>query len=293
MKKIIITLMTFFSILSCGNKTDSIVIASKPMTEQLVLIEILKEVIEKNTDISVKLEPAIGGGTANIWPAMQKGDIDIYPEYTGTAWFTVLKEEKQISEEEMYKLTKERYKKEYNVIWTNRYGFNDTYGLAIKKEIADKYNLKTYSDLANVSKELRFGGEYDFFEREDAFNGLERKYSFNFKEKVELDIGLKYDAIDADKVDLIDVFTTDAKIKSSDLIVLEDDKEYFPSYYAATLVRGETLEKYPELLEILEKLTDKITNEDMVKMNYEVEINKKDPKNVAHDFLLEKGIINE
>lgn len=287
---IILSIAMIISFLGCESKTKKVVIASKPMTEQYILAEMLTQLIEENTDIEVEQKLGIGGGTSNIQPAMENGEIDIYPEYTGTGWLFVLKKDLINDPNELYEAVKEEYKDKYNIKWLGLYGFNNTFTLTIKKEKADELNIKNYSDLALKSKNLKFGAEYDFYEREDGYKGLEKIYGFKFKDKVELDIGLKYDAISADNVDVINAFSTDAMLKKYNLKVLEDNENFFPSYYATTLVREETLEEYPELEEVLNKLEGMISNEDMIQMNYEVEQEKKDPKEVATKFLISKGL---
>lgn len=287
---IILSIAMIISFSGCESKTKKVVIASKPMTEQYILAEMLTQLIEENTDIEVEQKLGIGGGTSNIQPAMENGEIDIYPEYTGTGWLFVLKKDLINDPNELYEAVKEEYKDKYNIKWLGLYGFNNTFTLTIKKEKADELNIKNYSDLALKSKNLKFGAEYDFYEREDGYKGLEKIYGFKFKDKVELDIGLKYDAISADNVDVINAFSTDAMLKKYNLKVLEDNENFFPSYYATTLVREETLEEYPELEEVLNKLEGMISNEDMIQMNYEVEQEKKDPKEVATKFLISKGL---
>jgi osmoprotectant transport system substrate-binding protein len=294
LKKIVISLLTLIMIMSlasCGNKEKKIVIASKPMTEQYILAEMLTQLIEANTDIKIEEKLGIGGGTSNIQPAMLKGEIDIYPEYTGTGWLFVLKKDLIKDPNMLYQEVKKEYSTKYAIKWLGLYGFNDTYALAIKKSTADKLNINTYSDLAAKGSSLKFGAEPDFYEREDGYKGLQKTYGLNFKEKEELDIGIKYEAINSGKVDVINAFSTDAMLKKYDLKVLKDDKNFFPSYFGATLVREATLKKYPELENILNKLDGKISNEEMIKMNYEVEKEKQDPKDVAKEFLKNKGLI--
>lgn len=276
----------------CKKEEKIITLASKPMTEQFILAEILTQLIQDKTDIKVEQKLGIGGGTSNIHPGILKGEIDLYPEYTGTGWLFVLKKELIRDKDELYKAVKDDYLKEFNIHWSGMYGFNNTYGLAVKNEVAKTYNLKTYSDLAKVSDKLIFCSNSDFFEREDGFEGLKKAYEYKFKEIKEIDIGLKYNAIASNEVDVITVFSTDGNLEEAGLTVLTDDKSYFPSYYCATLIKKETLDKYPELEGVLEELTDKIQDEDMIKMNYLVDVKKEDPKTVAKEFLKEKGLIN-
>lgn len=293
-KRFFATLLILTLILALGGCTTEerkVVIASKPMTEQFIITEMLIALIEQETDIEIEYKPGIGGGTSNIHPAMVSGEIDIYPEYTGTGWLFVLKEDLINNPEKLYEEVKKAYANEYNIVWSGLYGFNDTFGLGMKSSLADQFNLETYSDLAVVSNQLRFGAGYDFYEREDGMPGLEATYGFKFKKERELDAGLKYQAIAQDEVDVIDVFSTDGQLKKYDIKVLEDDKDFFTSYFAATLIRQETLDKYPELEDVLEMLTGQIGNEEMTELNYLVEIEKQEPKDVAIKFLSEKGLL--
>lgn len=294
LKKIFVSALGLILIMflaSCGNKEKKVVVASKPMTEQYILAEMITSLVEADTDIKVEKKLGIGGGTSNIHPAMEKGEIDIYPEYTGTGWLFVLKKDLINDPNKLYEEVKKEYSTKYGIKWLGLYGFNDTYALAIKKSLADKLDINTYSDLARASNTLKFGAEYDFYEREDGYKGLQSEYGFNFKEKKELDIGLKYEAINSDNVDVINAFSTDALLKKYELKVLKDDKNFFPSYFAATLVREETLKKYPELEAVLNKLEGKISDDEMTQMNYKVENEKKDPEDVAKEFLKNKGLL--
>jgi len=293
MKKSFLALLlvgVFMFSMGCSKEEKKVVIASKPMTEQYIIVEMLTYLIENNTDISVEQKLGIGGGTSNIHPGMLNGEIDIYPEYTGTGWLFVLEQELINDPMELFQSVKELYKTEYGIVWSNLYGFNDTYGLAVKAELADELGLSSYSDLAAVSADLNLGAEYDFYERADGYPGLESTYGFDFGKKTELDIGLKYEAIGSDEVDAINIFSTDGRLKEFGLTVLEDDKNFFPSYYCATLIRQETLDKYPELEKVLAMLDDQISNDEMTNLNYLVEVEKMDPKEVALNFLEEKGL---
>nr|WP_243280422.1 glycine betaine ABC transporter substrate-binding protein [Clostridium sp. 1001271B_151109_B4] len=275
----------------CSKKSDTIKIATKPMTEQFILGEMLKLIIEENTNLNVEITKGIGGGTSNIHPAILKGDFDMYPEYTGTGWSFVLKETEIPDDETLYKELKEKYNSEYDLTWVNLFGFNNTFGLVIRKDLAEKYNIKTYSDLAKYSEELTFGAEYDFYERDDGFDALCEEYNMNFKKSVDLDIGLKYNAINSKEIDVMNIFTTDGQLSNSDVVVLEDDKNFYETYYCGTVVRNDTLEKYPELKEAIMKLDNIINEEEMAKLNYLVETEGQDESNVAKDFLIEKGLV--
>ena len=278
----------YFSLNSKKDKTINI--ATKPMTEGYILGQMLTELIEQDTDLKVHITNGVGGGTSNIHPAIVKGEFDLYPEYTGTSWEAVLKKEASYDESKFDELQKE-YKEKYNLEYVNLYGFNNTYGLAVNKDIAEKYNLKTYSDLAKVSNNLIFGAEYDFFEREDGYKELQKVYNIDFKKKIDMDIGLKYQAMKDKKIDVMVIFTTDGQLAVSDVIVLEDDKKMYPSYRAGTVVRSEILSEYPELKPVLEKLNNILDDKTMADLNYQVESKGKKPEDVAREYLQEKGLL--
>ena len=278
----------YFSLNSKKDKTINI--ATKPMTEGYILGQMLTELIEQDTDLKVNITNGVGGGTSNIHPAIVKGEFDLYPEYTGTSWEAVLKKEASYDESKFDELQKE-YKEKYNLEYVNLYGFNNTYGLAVNKDIAEKYNLKTYSDLAKVSNNLIFGAEYDFFEREDGYKELQKVYNMNFKKQIDMDIGLKYQAMKDKKIDVMVIFTTDGQLAISDVLVLEDDKKMYPSYRAGTVVRSEILSEYPELKPVLEKLNNILDDKTMADLNYQVESEGKKPEDVAREYLQEKGLL--
>ena len=284
----IIIFGAYFSLNSKKDKTINI--ATKPMTEGYILGQMLTELIEQDTDLKVNITNGVGGGTSNIHPAIVKGEFDLYPEYTGTSWEAVLKKEDSYDESKFDELQKE-YKEKYNLEYVNLYGFNNTYGLAVNKDIAEKYNLKTYSDLAKVSNNLIFGAEYDFFEREDGYKELQKVYNMNFKKQIDMDIGLKYQAMQDKKIDVMVIFTTDGQLAISDVVVLEDDKKMYPSYRAGTVVRSEILSEYPELKPVLEKLNNILDDKTMADLNYQVESKGKKPEDVAREYLQEKGLL--
>ena len=273
-------------------KTKVIHLATKPMTEQYILGEMMKRVIEEDTDLTVELTQGVGGGTSNTEPAMESGEYDLYPEYTGTGWNMVLKRSSLYSENQFGQLQNE-YQKKLGLTWNVMLGFNDTYGIAVRKELADRYGLKTYSDLRKVNGKLRFGAEYDFFERQDGYDRLCQTYGLSFKSTSDMDMGLKYQAIGSEKIDIMPVNTTDGQLSHADVTVLKDDKKMYPSYQCGIVVRQEVLEKYPELDSALQKFNKVLTEKDMQKMNYEVETEKKEPGDVAADFLKEKGLLNQ
>ena len=263
--------------------------ATKSMTEQFILASMMKTLIEQDTDLTVKLTEGVGGGTMNIQPAMVKGEFDFYPEYTGTGWNNVLKMQGLYSEALFDQLVAGY--KELGMSWVGMLGFNNTYGIAVRTEIAQQYNLKTLSDLAAVAPQLVFGANYDFFERLDGFDALCQAYGLKFKDTVDMEMGLKYDAIRQKEIDVVNAFTTDGQLFSSNVTVLADDKGFYPSYMCGFVVRDEVLAAHPELLDVFKKVENILTDEKMATMNYQVEVEGQDPEAVATNFLKEAGLV--
>jgi glycine betaine/choline ABC-type transport system substrate-binding protein len=297
---VLLMALVSFAIVGCGSNRsgnngattkDPIVIGSKPHAEQFILGEMLAILLEEKTDIPVKRNFGIAGGTSNLHPAMVSGDIDMYPEYTGTGWMFVLKQDLIADPQEMYEAVRDQYQQEYNITWLEPYGFNNTFTLALSRAIVEEYGLQSFSDLGEVSENFSFGAEFDFFEREDGFPALSETYGLNFKQTREMDIGLKYQAIGAGQVDVINAFSTDGQISLFDLVILKDDKNFFPSYHCATIVRTETLDKYPEIADVLGVLTGQISDSEMTEMNYQVDELKRDAADVAREFLVSKGLL--
>ena len=279
---------------SDNHANEPIKIATKPMTEQYILGEMLKQLIENKTDYKAEVTKGIGGGTSNIHPAMEKGEFDLYPEYTSSGWVMVLGHQAdEVTDDEILAKLQEEYSEKFQMTWMGLYGFNNTYALAVRKEIADKYELKNCSDLAKVSKDLVFGGNPDYIEREDGFPGVCKAYGMEFKNVKDIDIGLKYKAMEKGDIDVTNGFTTDAQISQDDVVVLEDDKGYQVNYFCSTVVREDALEKYPELEETLMLMDGILSNQEMAGLNYQVEVEGKDEADVAYDFLVEKGLIEE
>ena len=289
----VLLLGMIFSFTGCSEKESdgAIQIAAKDFTEQYILGEILKMVVEEYTDYDVELTAGIAGETSIIMPAMEKGDFDLYAEYDSTAWMTVLKQPMTTDVDYMHLELDKRYKEKYDMIWTGYFGFDNAYSLAVRKETADKYQLKTFSDLVKVSDQMILGAGYEFYEREDGFDGLREKYQFRFKETTEMNLGLKYNALLDGQVDVITIYRTDGRALRPDVTVLEDDLVYFPPAMGGTLVRAEALTEYPGLEDALNVLNGAITNDEMQEMNAAVDLDGKDAKKVAKEFLQKKGLI--
>ncbi|HCC00607.1 MAG TPA: glycine/betaine ABC transporter substrate-binding protein, partial [Ruminococcaceae bacterium] len=287
---IVILIVLFSAIFSNRTHQETIHIATKPMTEQYVLGEMLRILIEKNTNLNVEVTQGVGGGTSNIQPAMENRKFDIYPEYTGTGWNMVLKKNNLYTENMFDKLLS-AYNAKYNMKWAGMYGFSNGYALAVRKDLAEQYHLKNISDLRSISPKLTFGAEYDFYEREDGYTPLCNKYGLKFKDTTDLDIGLKYQAINQKKIDVMPIFTTDGEYSVSDIVVLNDDRHFYPSYQCGNVIRSEVLRKHPELTKVFDMVKGILTEKEMAKLNYQVESEGKEPKDVATTFLQQKGLI--
>ncbi|MER2078568.1 glycine betaine ABC transporter substrate-binding protein [Psychrobacillus psychrotolerans] len=280
---------------ACSNSDEALVISGKPWTEQFILPQILGQYIEEKTDIDVEYKEGLGE-VAIMTPALEKGDIDLYVEYTGTGLKDVLKEESEVGESSDSVLEKVRkgYEEKFEATWLSPLGFENTYTLAYTKD--NEYNAETYSELVEASKTggMVFGAPHAFYERKgDGFDDLINTYPFVFSETQSLDPNVMYEALKNGDVDVVPAFTTDGRIDRFDLQTTTDDLGFFPKYDAAPVVRMDALEKFPELEDVLNELAGKISEEDMLKMNARVDIDGDKPEDVAHDFLVEKGLIEK
>lgn len=268
-------------------------IATKPMTEQYILGEMLGLILE-DAGYEVEITKGIGGGTNNIHPAMEKGEFDLYPEYTSSGWVMVLDHDAAgVDDTEMFDDLKAEYQEKFQMTWVGLYGFNNTYTVAVRQEVAEQYGLKTTSDLAAVAGELNFGGNPDYQERADGFPLLCETYGLDFKSVSDIDIGLKYTALQSGDIDVTNAYTTDAQLGNPDagVVALEDDKHLQVNYFCSTVVRQDALEKYPGLEEALMKMDGLLSDSEMAHLNYLVEVEGADEKETARDFLVEKGVL--
>jgi glycine betaine/choline ABC-type transport system substrate-binding protein len=282
--RFVTVLILAIAVLACSSKEDKIVVGSKNFSEQVLLGEILAQQIEKNTDLKVDRKLNLGG-TFICHKALVAGEMDAYIEYTGTALTAILKHETQADRNKVTRIVKDEYTKQFKVDWLEPLGFNNTFAILVRKEDAERLNLKTISDLAHAPN-MRPGFGYEFMERKDGFPGLEKLYGLNFKERPKtMDLMISYNALDQNKVDLISGNSTDGLIEKLGLVVLEDDKHYFPPYEAAPVVRQDTLARHPELRTALSKLAGTISEEKMRQLNSQVDVEKRDAKQVAAEFL--------
>ena len=274
----------------CG-ASNTITVGSKDFTESIVLGEIFAQLIEAKTGLKVSRKLNMGGTFVNF-EAIKNGQIDLYAEYTGTALTAQLEMDVISDQDEAYRVVAEAFDSQFDIKWLEPLGLNNTYAIAVTDAAHQEYGLNTISDLAAVAPDLVFGAEHEFFNRQDGFEGLVDLYGLTFKgEPQKMNISLKYQAIGNGDMDVTDVFATDAQILRYNLKILEDDKNFFPPYYAAPIVRNETLAAHPELEEILNSLAGLINDDVMTQLNYQIDVENKDAAVVAKEFLESNGLI--
>src|SRR5690625_1763311 len=295
MKRVLILLLAIVVLSACGSKKEEVIISGKPWTEQFILPYLLGMVIEEHTDYDATYQESLGE-VAILTPALDKGEIDLYVEYTGTGLMDVLEEETEPGEssESVYERVKAGYEETYNVTWLEPLGFENTYTLAYASDSG--IQAETYSELAAYSQEneMIFGGPHAFYERVgEGYDDLVIEYPFEFVETKSLDPNIMYDALKNGEVDLIPAFTTDSRLELFNLISTTDDKQFFPKYEAVPIIRQEKLEELPGLEDAINKLAGQINEDDMLKMNARVDVDEEKPEDVAREFLIEKGLITE
>ena len=270
---------------------ENLVIAGKLGPEPEILANMYKILIEENTDMTVTVKPNFGK-TTFLYEALKKGDIAIYPEFTGTVTESLLKPAPQVSHdpETVYQAARDGIKKQDDLAFLKPMAYQNTYAVAVPKKIAQEYGLKTISDLKKVEGELKAGFTLEFNDREDGNKGLKKVYGLNLQVST-MEPALRYQAIQSGDIQITDAYSTDAELARYDLVVLEDDKQLFPPYQGAPLMKAELLEKHPELESVLNKLAGKITADQMSQLNYQVGVEGKSANQVARDFLIQEGII--
>ncbi len=273
------------STFACSGEREGLVIGSKNFSEQIILAEIMAQQIERRTDIPVERRVNLGG-TIVCHRALLAGQIDLYPEYTGTSFVVILRE-KVISEPRVvYERVKAEYEERFQVAVGQPFGFENTYALLIRAEVAKRLGARTLSDIVPHSASWQAGVGHEFIERGDGYSGLVETYGLRFDTPpLAMDLNLVYRAIEEGKVDLIVGNSTDARIVSLDLVQLTDDRGYFPPYEAVPVGRKETMDRYPEVAPALVELADTITTDEMRRMNYQVDVEHQDAAQVAKEFL--------
>jgi osmoprotectant transport system substrate-binding protein len=269
---------------------QAVKVGSKNFTEQFIVAEIYAEALE-GAGIKAQTRTNLGA-TLIAHAALLNGDIDLYPEYTGTALAHVVKGDLSGSADQVYTRVKDYYEKNLHLTLLEPTRIDNGYAIVVLPETAARYKLKTLSDLGPVSKNLSFGAEGSFADRSDGLPGMNRVYGIRFKEFRNLaKLGIRYSALTSKNIDVSFGFTTDWQIAEDRLIVLDDDKHLFPPYFLVPVIRQDTLAKNPKIAEVLNKVSRLLTTENMRAMNAAVERDRQEPKDVATEFLKQKVIV--
>lgn len=266
----------------------SVRVASKDFTESVLLAEIVAQMLE-GRGVSVERKFELGGNLPH--DALVAGRVDLYPEYTGTAYTAILKHPPITDPRAVYEQVKREYAEKFNVEVSPPVGFENTFAILVRGADARRLKLKTVSDAAPHSSGWRAGFGQDFMSRADGYLGFSKAYGLKFAEQPrEMDLSLTYIALASNKVDVIAGNSTEGRIAALDLMQLEDDRRYFPPYQAVYLVRRDSLTRVPALREVLAKLTNAISTDEMRKLNYEVDANKRNQSEVVREWIKSKGL---
>jgi osmoprotectant transport system permease protein len=277
-------------------KEEPITIAGKLGAEPDILINMYKELIEEeDANAQVELKSNFGK-TSFLFNALTHDQIDIYPEFTGTVLESLVdvpeKDKNQdLDEKETYQQAKTLLSEQDKLAFLEPMAYQNTYALAVKRTFAEEHQLETISDLAKIKDQIKAGFTLEFIDRNDGYKGIQKKYKLDFPSVQSMEPSLRYQAINNGDINLIDAYSTDSEIKQYDLVVLKDDRGLFPPYQGAPLMTEAFAEKHPEAVRALNRLAGKVTEEQMIDMNYQVNVEKKDPSDVARTFLKNEGLI--
>ena len=269
-------------------KRDRIVVGAKNFTESDLLAEIVAQQIERRTSLPVERRLHLGG-TFVCHRAITAGDIDIYVEYTGTAFTAILKQPPIANPDSVYRFVAAAYARDFTLRWTEPFGFNNTFAILVRRADAERYGLHSIADLARVAPRWKAGFGYEFLERADGFAGLAKVYGLRFsRPPTAMDLGLTYRALAEGRVDVIAGNSTDGQIAKLDLVALSDDRAYFPPYQAAPVIRAAMLERHPAVRAALAELGGKISDAEMRRLNALADVEHKDIAEIARAWLAER-----
>ncbi len=286
-----ILLIAVLLLTACGGAAAKPVrVGSKDFTEEFIVGNMYALILESN---GIPVERKLNlGGTPVLQQALVSDQVDVYPEYTGTGLLTVLKLPTNTNREQVFNTVRDEYKKQFNLVWLSPAPMNNTQALAMRREVAQAKGIKTISDMAAQASELTMIGQPEFEQREDGLPGLQKAYgNFKLKQFIPVDAGLRYEGLINGQADVVVAYGTDGQIAAFDLVLLEDDKGLFPPYQIAPIVRQQAIDAYPKLAEVLNRLAPLLTDATMQRLNYEVDGKKREPADVAKEFLQQNGLI--
>jgi len=288
----VVVLSLVFTACPGGRRGDTIVIGAKDFTEQFILGYILQTLIEEHTDLNTRVVSNLPTWILFQSLSQPGGEVDIYIEYSGTIVGNIFGDTTPRTPDETFRIAREGLRDRYNIRMLERIGFNNTYTLSVRQDTAEQFNLRTISDLARVSDQLVLGGTMEFVNREDGLLGLRRAYQgLNFRNEVTINGVLRYTALMNDEIQVTDAFSTDGMLLRFNLVVLEDDLEFFPAYHAAVIMLEETAQRFPQLVEVSNMLIGALDDYNMRRLNYLVDGEQQSPQSVARNFLREAGLI--
>lgn len=278
---------------SSSGGSEKLTIGTQTYTETKIVGYMFKALIEEATDISVDMKLDLATSPVVI-KAMQNDELQISTQYTGTALDSFFSIENPEDPEATLEQAKRDFgSDEFNFKWLDPLGFENTYALTVRKDLADEHNLEKLSDIANIAGDLSAGFDTSWLEREnDGYPAFVEKYGFEFGSTLPMEIGLVYDAVKNEEVDIVLAYSTDARIAAYDLVILEDDLNFFPPYDASPVVTNDVAEKHPEVIEAIEQLVDKIDVMTIGELNGRVDLDGEEPEDVAIDFLKSNGLLD-
>ncbi len=271
----------------------TVIVGGKSYTEAQLTSEIIAQLLEKKTDL--KVERKYDMASAICFESICRGDIHIYPEYTGGMLLAYLQEDVEpgTDPQTIYDRAKAGFKEKFDLVVLESMGFNNTYANAVSREFAEAHNIKTNSDLAPYTPQLTYGAEHSFFDRKDGYENMCATYGFQFAKEVKMNVALKYQSMEEGLMDVVNVYTTDGLLSQLDVVVLEDDKNFFPAYYCCPVVRQDILDKYPEIETALACLKNCVTEQDMIRYNSMIDSGKMTIPVAAEEFIKEFGLLDK
>ena len=293
----LLSLFVAVTVIACGasggpgdDESTTIRVGSKDFTEQFIIGEMYALALE-NAGFSVERKLNLGG-TPVAQAGLLSGEIDLYPEYTGTGLLTVLKLPASSDQQAVFDTVASAYQEQFNLVWLDPAPMNNTQALAMTQEGAATHGIRTISDMAAKASELRMIGPPEFEVREDGLPGIKAAYGdFTLQQYIAVDPGLRYKGLVDGEADVSVAFGTDGEISAFDLVLLEDDRQLFPPYQIAPVVRQEALDANPGMADALNALAPLLTDETMQQLNYEVSGNQREPADVAREFLTQAGLL--
>ncbi|MCI7239818.1 MAG: glycine/betaine ABC transporter permease, partial [Aerococcus suis] len=280
------------------NREETVRIAGKLGSEPDILINMYKELIEEaDPNMTVELKSNFGK-TSFVFNALKSDEVDIYPEFTGTVLDSLMSvpeslDASQLSPEETYQEADKRLKEQFDMTLLKPMAYQNTYALAVRDDYAKDHQLTTISDLKAISQQVQAGFTLEFIDRDDGYKGIQSLYDLQFGDVASMEPSLRYEAIGNGDIDITDAYSTDSQLEEYHLKLLEDDQQLFASYQGAPLMRQEFYDDHPKIVEALNQLAGQITEEEMAKMNYAVNVEEKDAQEVAHDYLVAHGLVEE